>query len=154
MTSAQPGQTDVLQPQDMEPSAPSCVMSFNANDATGASGIACDVATFAAMGAHGLPVVTSLIIRDSAEVMDSHALDPDTVVDQARAVLEDISISAWKVGFLGSAEGVSAVAEILSDYSDVPLVSYMPNLSWMDEDAQMAYVEAFRELIQIGRAHV
>jgi len=39
------------------------------------------------------------------------------------------------------------VAEILSDYTDVPLVSYLPNLSWMDDDAQMAYLDAFRELI-------
>ncbi len=122
-------------------------MSFNASDPTGASGTGCDVATIAAMGAHGLPVITSVLVRDTAEVMESHALDPDTVVDQARAVLEDISIASWKVGFLGSAEGVSAVAEILSDYSDVPLVSYMPNLSWMDDDEQQAYVEAFRELI-------
>jgi hydroxymethylpyrimidine/phosphomethylpyrimidine kinase len=92
-------------------------------------------------------VVTSLLIRDSAEVFESHEIDPEAVIDQARSVLEDITIAAWKVGFLGSAEGVSAVAEILSDYTDTPLVSYLPNLSWMDDDAQMAYLDAFRELI-------
>ena len=43
--------------------------------------------------------------------------------EQARSVLEDVTIAAWKVGFLGSTEGVSAVAEILSDYPDVPLVA-------------------------------
>jgi hydroxymethylpyrimidine/phosphomethylpyrimidine kinase len=122
-------------------------MSFNANDPSGASGIGADVATISAMGAHALPVVTSLLIRDSAEVFESHEIDPEAVIDQARSVLEDITISAWKVGFLGSAEGVSAVAEILSDYTDTPLVSYLPNLSWMDDDAQMAYLDAFRELI-------
>jgi hydroxymethylpyrimidine/phosphomethylpyrimidine kinase len=51
------------------------------------------------------------------------------------------------VGFLGSAEGVSAVAEVLSDYPDVPLVAYLPNLSWVEEDAQQAYLDAFRELV-------
>ena len=146
MTTAQPG-AEALQPEEQDAGSPACVMCFNANDATGASGLACDIATIAAMGAHALPVVTSLLVRDSAEVMDSHEIDPDAVVDQARAVLEDMTISSWKVGFLGSAEGVSAVAEILSDYSDVPLVAYMPNLSWMEEDAQMAYLEAYRELI-------
>jgi len=146
MTTAQPG-AEALQPEEQDAGSPACVMCFNANDATGASGLACDIATIAAMGAHALPVVTSLLVRDSAEVMDSHEIDPDAVVDQARAVLEDMTISSWKVGFLGSAEGVSAVAEILSDYSDVPLVAYMPNLSWMDEDAQMGYLESFRELI-------
>jgi hydroxymethylpyrimidine/phosphomethylpyrimidine kinase len=127
--------------------APACVMSFNASDASGAGGIAGDVATIAAMGAHALPVVTSVVMRDTAEVFDHHALDPDVVVEQARGVLEDVTIAAWKVGFLGSAEGVSAVAEVLSDYPDVPLVAYMPNLSWVEEDEQQAYLDAFRELV-------
>ncbi len=147
MTAALPGPTDAPTPDEQDGGSPACVMCFNANDATGASGIAGDIATIAAMGAHALPVVTSLLVRDSAEVMDNHAIDPDAIVDQARAVLEDMSITSWKVGFLGSAEGVSAVAEILADYSDVPLVSYMPNLSWMEDDEQTAYIEAFRELI-------
>ena len=83
------------------------------------------------MGAHALPVVTSVVLRDTAEIFD-HTLDADVVVEQARSVLEDVTIAAWKVGFLGSAEGVSAVAEVLSDYPDVPLVAYMANLSWVD----------------------
>jgi hydroxymethylpyrimidine/phosphomethylpyrimidine kinase len=99
------------------------------------------------MGAHALPVVTTVVMRDTAEVFDQHAIDPDAVVEQARSVLEDVTLSAWKVGFLGSAEGVSAVAEILSDYPDLPLVAYMPNLGWMDEDELQAYLDAFRELV-------
>ncbi|HEX6363268.1 MAG TPA: bifunctional hydroxymethylpyrimidine kinase/phosphomethylpyrimidine kinase, partial [Albitalea sp.] len=103
------------EPQQEAP-APACVMSFNASDASGAGGVAGDVATIAAMGAHALPVVTSILMRDTAEVFDHHALDPEVVVEQARSVLEDVTIAAWKVGYLGSAEGVSAVAEVLSDY--------------------------------------
>jgi len=99
------------------------------------------------MGAHALPVVTTIVMRDTAEVFDHHPLDADVVVEQARSVLEDVTLSGWKVGFLGSAESVSAVAEVLSDYPDLPLVSYMPPLSWLDEDQQMPYLDAFRELI-------
>jgi hydroxymethylpyrimidine/phosphomethylpyrimidine kinase len=127
--------------------APACVMSFNASDPTGAGGTAGDVSTIAAMGAHALPVVTGIVMRDTAEVFDHHALDADVIAEQARSILEDVTIAAWKVGFLGSAEGVSAVAEILSDYPDVPLVAYMPNLSWVEEDEQQAYLDAFRELV-------
>jgi hydroxymethylpyrimidine/phosphomethylpyrimidine kinase len=130
-----------------EQAAPACVMSFNASDASGAGGVAGDVATIAAMGAHALPVVTSIVMRDTAEIFDQHVLDTEVVVEQARNVLEDVTIGAWKVGFLGSAEGVSAVAEVLSDYPDVPLVAYLPNLSWVEEDAQQAYLDAFRELV-------
>ncbi len=146
MTSETPQSTPEISPLQEQP-APACVMSFNASDASGASGIAGDIATIAAMGAHALPVVTSIVMRDTAEVFDHHAIDAEVVVEQARTILEDVSIGAWKVGFLGSAEGVSAVAEVISDYPEVPLVAYLPNLSWLEEDAQQAYLEAFRELI-------
>lgn len=126
---------------------PACVLSFNASDPSGAGGLAGDVATVSAMGAHALPVITSILLRDTAEVFDQHVIDADTVVEQARGILEDVTISAWKVGFLGSAEGVAAVAEVLSDYPDVPLVSYMPDLSWFEEDEQQSYLDAFRELV-------
>jgi hydroxymethylpyrimidine/phosphomethylpyrimidine kinase len=134
-------------PLQEEGVAPACVMTFNASEPSGAGGLAGDISTIAAMGAHALPVVTSVLMRDTAEVFDHHALEPELLVEQARSVLEDVTIAAWKVGFLGSAEGVSAVAEVLSDYPDVPLVAYMTNLSWLEEDEQQAYLDAFRELV-------
>jgi hydroxymethylpyrimidine/phosphomethylpyrimidine kinase len=139
--------TDATGETLQEQPAPACVMSFNASDPSGAGGLAGDVATIAAMGAHALPVVTSIVMRDTAEVFDQHVLEADVVAEQARSILEDVTIAAWKVGFLGSAEIVGAVAEILSDYPDVPLVSYLPNLSWVEEEEQQSYLESFRELV-------
>ena len=130
-----------------EPPAPACVMCFNASDPSGAGGLAGDVATVAAMGAHALPVVTSIVMRDTADIFDQEALDADTVAQQARTILEDVTVAAWKVGFLGSADAVSAVAEVLSDYTEIPLVSYLPALAWLDEDQVQPYLDAFRELI-------
>ena len=130
-----------------EPPPPACVMSFNGSDPSGAGGLAGDVCTIAAMGAHALPIVTAIVMRDTAEVFDQHPIEPDAVVEQARSILEDVTVAGWKVGFLGSAETVSAVAEVLSDYPDVPLVSYLPALSWMDEEQLQPYLDAFRELI-------
>ena len=138
---------DAEDAQLQEQPAPACVMTFNASEPSGAGGIAGDVATIAAMGAHALPVVCSIVMRDTAEVFDHHPIDGDVIAEQARSILEDVTIAAWKVGFLGSAEAVSAVAEILSDYPDVPLVSYLPNLGWLDDDQAQPYLEAFRELI-------
>ncbi|MDN3921034.1 bifunctional hydroxymethylpyrimidine kinase/phosphomethylpyrimidine kinase [Roseateles violae] len=147
-----PAQPDpALDEQDSPP--PACVMSFNASEASGAGGLAGDVATIAAMGAHCLPVVSAIVLRDTAEVFEQHALDADTIVEQARHILEDVSVTAWKVGFLGSAEGVSAVAEVLSDYPDIPLVAYMPSVSWLDEEQQQSYLDAFRELV-LPQTHV
>jgi hydroxymethylpyrimidine/phosphomethylpyrimidine kinase len=131
----------------LEAPAPACVMCFNASDPSGAGGLPGDVATVAAMGAHALPVVTTIVMRDTAEVFDQHLLDAEIVAEQARSILEDVTVAGFKVGFLGSAEIVGAVAEVLSDYADVPLVSYLPGLSWLDEDQQQPYLDAFRELI-------
>ena len=144
-TDVLPTESPAEMPQDTP--APACVMTFNASDPSGAGGLAGDVVTIAAMGAHALPVVTAVVLRDTAEVFDHSAIEADVVVEQARSILEDVTIAAWKVGFLGSAEGVSAVAEVLSDYPDVPLVAYMPNLSWVEEDDQQAYLDSFRELV-------
>ncbi|GAB4035084.1 MAG: hydroxymethylpyrimidine/phosphomethylpyrimidine kinase [Rubrivivax sp.] len=130
-----------------EPPAPACVLCFNASDPSGAGGIAGDVATVAAMGAHALPVVTSIVMRDTAEVFDQHGLDADVVAEQARTILEDVTVAGFKVGFLGSAETIGVVAEVLSDYAEVPLVAYLPGLSWMEESEQQPYLDAFRELI-------
>ena len=129
-----------------EPTAPACVLSFNANDPSAAGGLAADVSTIAAMGAHPLTVVTSILMRDTAEVYDHFLIDEEAVVEQARTILEDVSITGWKVGFLGSAETVAAIAEVLSDYPDVPLVAYMPDLSWLDDDQLQPYLDAYREL--------
>ena len=147
MTTELPPEADAAIDPLQDVPAPSCVMCFNASDPSGASGLGGDVATVAAMGAHALPVVCAIVMRDTAEVFDQHAIDGDVIVEQARSILEDVTAAGFKVGFLGSAENVSAVAEILSDYAELPLVSYLPNLSWMDEDEQQSYLDAFRELI-------
>ena len=147
MNHATPPADEANDPASSDAGAPACVMSFNASDPSGASGIAADIGTIAAMGAHALPVITSLLVRDTAEVFEAVEIDADAVMEQARSILEDLNVAAWKVGFLGSAEVVAAVAEVLSDYPDTPLVAYLPNLSWMEEDAQLAYLDAFKELI-------
>jgi len=143
-----PAQADpTLEDEQAEAQAPACVMCFNANDASGAGGVAGDAATVAAMGAHCLPVVTAVMLRDTAEIFEAHALDGELVADQARHILEDTPIGAWKVGYLGSPENVAAVAEVLSDYPDVPLVTYLSAISWLDDEEHASYHDALRELV-------
>jgi hydroxymethylpyrimidine/phosphomethylpyrimidine kinase len=145
--SREPHPANAGEMQAEEGAPPACVMCFNASDPTGAAGLSGDIATISAMGAHALPVVTALLMRDSAEVFEHHEIDADVVVEQARAVLEDMNVSGFKVGFLGSAEVVSAVAEVISDYPDIPMVAYLAQTSWMAEDAAQPYQDALRELI-------
>lgn len=126
---------------------PACVIVFNASDPSGAGGLAADVTAIASVGAHALPVVTGAYARDTAEVFDHFSLDEEAVAEQARAILEDVSAQVFKVGFVGSPEAISTIAEIAADYSEVPLVAYMPNLSWWDEGQIDLYQDAFRELM-------
>ena len=122
-------------------------MSFNANDPSGAGGLTADISAITSAGAHALAVVTGAYVRDTAEIFDHISFDDDAVTEQARSALEDMQVGAIKVGFVGSPENISAIAEIASDYADVPLIAYMPNLSWWEEEAIDNYLDAFRELM-------
>lgn len=119
------------------------ILTFGVSDPVGATGIQADLATFAALGCHGLSVLTGMLIGDTARVEDSDEIDADWVVDQARVLLEDMQVAAIKVGALLSIEQASAIAEIVSDYPDVPLVldpflSSLPDSGLADDDMLMA----------------
>ncbi|MFJ7567089.1 hydroxymethylpyrimidine/phosphomethylpyrimidine kinase [Herminiimonas sp. NPDC097707] len=122
------------------------ILTFGPTDPVGAVGIQADLASFAAMGCHGLSVVTALFIGDTARVEDMQIIDADWVSDQARVVLEDMPVAAFKVGAVGSVENVSAIAEIVSDYPDIPLIfdpflSSLPDQGAEGEDMLMAIRE-------------
>ncbi|MES2423059.1 MAG: bifunctional hydroxymethylpyrimidine kinase/phosphomethylpyrimidine kinase [Pseudomonadota bacterium] len=140
-----PPTPDAEVPADDE--GPVCVLVFNASDPSGAGGLSADITAAASVGAHALPIVCGSYARDSAEVFDHFPMDEEAVAEQARTVLEDVPVLAIKVGFVGTPENVSAIAEILTDYADVPVIAYMPNLSWWGESEIDAYLDAFRELL-------
>ncbi|CAL62866.1 Putative phosphomethylpyrimidine kinase [Herminiimonas arsenicoxydans] len=122
------------------------ILTFGPTDPVGAVGIQADLASFAAMGCHGLSVVTALFIGDTARIEDMQIIDADWVSDQARVVLEDMPVAAFKVGAVGSVENVSAIAEIVSDYPDIPLIfdpflSSLPDQGAEGEDMLMAIRE-------------
>ena len=101
---------------------PPIVLSFSANDSSGGAGIQADTLTLASMGCHPLSVITAVTVQDTVGVDDVMALDPGWVADQARAVLEDMPVHVFKIGMLGSVENIAAIAEIVSDYPDIPVV--------------------------------
>jgi hydroxymethylpyrimidine/phosphomethylpyrimidine kinase len=122
-------------------------MTFNASDPCGAGGLTADVMAIASAGGHALAIVTGAYVRDTAEIFDHISFDEEAVSEQARTVLEDMSVSAIKVGFVGNPENISVIAEIAADYAEVPLIAYMPSLAWWDEDKIDDYLDAFRELL-------
>ena len=126
---------------------PPCVLVFNANDPSGAGGLGADAVAMASVGAHMLPVMTGTYVRDTAEIFEFFPFDEEAVAEQARSILEDVEVQLIKVGFVGSPENLSTVAETATDYPEVPVVAYMPNLSWWEDSQIDAYLDAFRELV-------
>jgi hydroxymethylpyrimidine/phosphomethylpyrimidine kinase len=104
------------------PESPPIVLAFAATDPSAGAGLQADILTLSSMGCHPLSVVTAITIQDTVGVEDVLALDAEWVADQARCVLEDMPVSVFKIGLLGSVEIIAAIAEIVSDYPEVPLV--------------------------------
>ena len=124
-----------------------CVLDFNANDPSGAGGVSGDVLAMGSVGAHTLPVVTGCYARDTSGIHDFYAFDEDVVGEQARTIAEDVPVQVIKVGFVGTPENIALIAELADDYEGVPVVAYMPNLSWWEDDKIDDYLDAFRELM-------
>src|SRR6185295_9404244 len=101
---------------------PPVVLTFAASDPSGGAGIQADILTIASMGCHPLSVLTAITVQDTLGVEGVLALDSEWVSDQARCLLEDMPVDAFKIGVLGSVENVTAIAEVLSDYPDVPVI--------------------------------
>lgn len=106
----------------MSSETPPIVLTFGLSDPTGASGLQADLLTLASMGCHGVTVMTGFTVRDSTGCDEVKGLDPEAVVSQARMLLEDMPIAAFKIGGTTRAEIVAAIAEVVADYDDVPLV--------------------------------
>jgi hydroxymethylpyrimidine/phosphomethylpyrimidine kinase len=128
--------------------SPPIVLTFAAADPSGGAGLQADILTLSSMGCHALSVVTAVTVQDTVGVEDVLPLDPEWVADQARCVLEDMPVSVFKIGLLGSVEIIAVIAEVVSDYPEVPLV-LDPVLSSGrgDELATDEMVAAMRELL-------
>ncbi len=107
----------------MPPNQPfPAVMAFSGNDPTGGAGIQADIEALASMGCHAAPVITSLTIQDTQDIQGYVPIEASLLVQQARAVLEDMPIAAFKIGMLGSVEVIEAIHTILVDYPNVPVI--------------------------------
>ena len=127
---------------------PPIVLVFAATDPSGGAGLHADILALSSLGCHPLPVVTAVTVQDTIGVEDKLAIDAGWIADQARCVLEDAQVSVFKVGLLASVEAIAAIAEIASDYPQVPLV-LDPVLAsgGGDELASDDMVEAMCELL-------
>jgi len=124
------------------------VLCFSGHDPTGGAGIQADIEAITSMGCHPATIITALTVQSTSAFMRYECSDPLLLVEQARAVLEDMPVQAFKLGMLGSVATVEAIHGVLIDYPDIPVV-YDPVLSAgaggeLTEDGS---IDSIRELL-------
>jgi len=90
------------------------VLTIAGSDSCGGSGIQADLNTFAAFGVYGASVVTAVTARNTRAVRAVEPISDQMIVDQVESVLEDLPISAIKIGALPSVAGIAVLGELLS----------------------------------------
>ena len=90
------------------------VLSIAGSDPSGGAGIQADLKTFAALGCYGMAAITALTAQNTRGVSAVHLPPADFVAEQIRMVLDDVDVAAIKIGMLGSAAIIEAVAAALA----------------------------------------
>jgi hydroxymethylpyrimidine/phosphomethylpyrimidine kinase len=98
------------------------VISIAGSDSGGGAGIQADLKAFARCGVHGMTAITALTAQSTTGVISIESTPPAMIVDQVRAVADDIGIDAVKIGMLGDVATIDAVVEALGLAGDAPVV--------------------------------
>lgn len=98
------------------------VLTIAGFDGSGGAGIQADIKTFSALGSYATSVLTALPVQNTQGVRSIYSIPLQAVVDQIRAILDDIFPSAIKIGMVHTPELVSAIVNTLAEYPKIPLV--------------------------------
>ena len=89
------------------------ILSIAGSDPSGGAGIQADIKTISANGGYAMAAIAALTVQNTQGVRGFETVSPAMVGDQIAAIRDDIRIDAVKIGMLGTAEIVAAVAEAL-----------------------------------------
>ncbi len=98
------------------------VLAIGGHDPGGGAGIQADIEAVGANGCHCATAITCLTLQDSCNVQAVMPLPAKQVIAQAEAVLNDCLVSVIKIGLLGDTVTASAIADLLKEHEDIPVV--------------------------------
>jgi hydroxymethylpyrimidine/phosphomethylpyrimidine kinase len=122
------------------------VMTFSDHNSCGGSGIQADVETLFSIGCHCSSVPTALTAQDTHEFKDTFATEPAILIGQARAVLEDMMVAAFKIGRNESVRNIEVIHTILTDYPEQPVI-LEPAFTSLNRSVSRRTIDATRSLL-------
>jgi hydroxymethylpyrimidine/phosphomethylpyrimidine kinase len=93
-------------------------LSIAGSDPSAGAGIQTDLKTFSALGVYGATVITALTAQNTREVSVIEPVGAALVSAQIDAVFADLRVDAVKIGMLGQATTIEAVAAALERHRD------------------------------------
>jgi hydroxymethylpyrimidine/phosphomethylpyrimidine kinase len=102
---------------------PARILIIGGSDSSGGAGIQADIKTATALGAYAMTAITAVTVQDTRGIHAIHPIPAAIVREQIAWTLADIGADAIKIGMLGSADIVEAVADVLAKQSNsIPTV--------------------------------
>ena len=124
------------------------VLSIAGSDCSGGAGIQADIKTISALGCYAASAITAITVQNTLGVTAVHAVPPEIVAGQIRAVMDDIKPKAVKIGMVNDADTIKAIADTLADY-DIeninivvdPVMVSTSGSKLMQDDAIKVFIE-------------
>lgn len=122
------------------------VLTIAGSDCSGGAGIQADIKTISALGCYAASAITAVTVQNTQGVTAVHAVPPEIVAGQIRAVMDDIKPKAVKIGMVNDAETIKAIADALADY-DIehivvdPVMVSTSGSKLMQDDAIKVFIE-------------
>jgi hydroxymethylpyrimidine/phosphomethylpyrimidine kinase len=101
---------------------PPIVLCFSGLDPTGGAGIQADIQAISQHDCHPAPIITANTIQDTHNVSSFQPVDEDFILKQANAILQDMPVSAIKIGMLGSAQVAETIYTLISQHPKIPVI--------------------------------
>jgi hydroxymethylpyrimidine/phosphomethylpyrimidine kinase len=123
------------------------VLSIAGSDSGGGAGIQADLKAFAACGVHGMTAITAITAQNTVGVTAVHAIPPEIIIAQVKAVADDIGVDAVKIGMLGDRPTIEAVVKALDALPNTtpvvldPVMVAESGAVLLDPDARQALID-------------
>lgn len=129
------------------------ILSIAGSDSGGGAGIQADIKAITCLGGFAMTAVTAITVQNTTGVSAIHGVPPEIVAGQIRACIDDIGVDAIKIGMLGSAGTIVAVAEALAGVTAPivldPVMVAKGGAALIDEEAVWALMERLLPLARI-----